>query len=64
MSELTRTEKYLFILALVGLVLAYYAGAVQLIKVGGPQLINLTEVAQGRTTQGTYPAYPGNAPAI
>jgi hypothetical protein len=55
--------KYWFILAIVGLVLVYYAADVQLIKVGAPAAVSLDYAVTGRTATGGYPSYPGNAPA-
>ena len=64
MDNVTRAERYLFIIALVIAVLVYAVGAEGLIKVGGPQAVNLLTAAQGRTAQGTYPPYASNAPAL
>lgn len=56
--------KYWFILAIVGLVLVYYAADVQILKTAGPVAVNLDYAVTGRTSTGGYPAYPGNAPAV
>ena len=56
--------KYWFILAIVGLVLVYYAADVQLIKVGAPAAVAVDYAVTGRTSTGQYPAYPSNAPAV
>jgi hypothetical protein len=55
--------KYWFILAIVGLVLVYYAADVQLIKVGAPAAVNIDYAVTGRTSNGQYPGYAGAAPA-
>lgn len=57
MTELSRAERYIFIIALVALVLVYFVGAEGLIKTGGPIAIQGLEVAQGRSTSGTYAPY-------
>jgi hypothetical protein len=64
MEELTRAERYLFILALVLIVLVYFAGATGIINAAGPQLVSLDLAASGRipsgANAGTFPAYPQN----
>ena len=62
MDAVTRGERYLFIVALVIAVLAYWAGGVKLIQAGGPQLNSLLTTAQGRTSSGQFAAYPAGAP--
>jgi hypothetical protein len=64
MSEFSRAERYLFIIALAMIVLVYFAGGVKLLQAGGPQAVNILETAQGRTSSGQYPNYPGNAPKV
>lgn len=64
MDELSRAERYLFILFLFLIVLAYFAGATKIIQAGGPQLNSLLLTAQGRTAAGQFAGYPANAPAV
>ena len=64
MSELSRAERYLFIIALAMIVLVYFAGGVKLLQAGGPQAVNILETAQGRTSSGQFPDYPKNAPHV
>ncbi len=60
---LTTAERYIFILALVLIVLAYSAGGKVLLQAGGPQLTNLLTVAQGRNQQtGNFAGYPTGTP--
>jgi hypothetical protein len=57
---LSTAERYIFILALVLIVLAYSAGGKVLLQAGGPQAANLLEVAQGRNpATGQFANYPG-----
>lgn len=58
-----RTERYLFILALILIGVAYFAGSKQLLQTafGGVNQLDLT--ATGRTANGQFAAYPQNAPA-
>ncbi len=55
--------RYWFILAIVGLVLVYYAADVQLIKVGAPAAVAIDYAVTGRAANGQYPGYAGAAPA-
>ncbi len=64
MDTLNRTERYLFILGLVMLVLVYFGGGVKLLQAGGPQLIGLDYAATGRTPSGTFPNYPTGGPVV
>lgn len=62
MDEVDRTIRYLFILALVLILVAYWAGANQLAgtTLSGINTLGLTFT--GRNTQGQFAAYPSNAP--
>ncbi len=64
MESLTRAERYLFVLALVLIVLAYFAGTVGIINAAGPQLTALDLAASGRVPSGThageFAGYPQN----
>jgi hypothetical protein len=55
--------RYWFILAIVGLVLVYYAADVKLIQAGGPVAVSLDYAVTGKDANGQYPGYAGNAPA-
>jgi hypothetical protein len=59
---LTTAERYVFILALVLIVLAYSAGGKVLLTAGGPQAVNILQAAQGRDSSGQFAGYPKNAP--
>ncbi len=52
--------RYWFIIALVGLILVYYAADVKLIQVGAPAAVSLDYAVTGRTSTGQYAQYPTN----
>jgi len=58
MDELSRTMRYLFILALVLLVLAYYAGAKQVGATFFSGVNQLGLTFTGRNQAGQFAAYP------
>lgn len=58
-----KTIQYLFILALVLIVVAYFAGTKQILSTGGSVLNQLGQTYTGRDSSGAFAAYPGNAPA-
>jgi hypothetical protein len=62
MSEVGRTINYLFILALILILVAYWAGTNQVLSAlfAGTNTLDLT--ATGRNAQGTFAAYPTNGP--
>ena len=61
MDDLERTIRYLFILGLVLIVVAYYVGSTGLLKTlfAGVNQLDLT--ATGRNAQGQFAAYPGGS---
>lgn len=62
MSELAATRRDIFILALVLIIVVYFAGATSVGKTffAGVQQILLT--VTGQKSPGVFGAYPGNAP--
>lgn len=57
----TNTEqaiRYLFILALVLILVAYFAGSTQLFSTFGTQIGNLGLIFTGRNQQGQFASYP------
>lgn len=62
MSEGERALYYIFILSLVLIAVAYYAGTSNVLGTLGTQFGNLLNISTGRNTQGQFGAYPGNAP--
>lgn len=54
--------RYLFILSVILILVAYYAGSKQVIGAFGTQFGNLGNIFTGRTTSGNFAGYPGNAP--
>jgi hypothetical protein len=58
-----KTIQYLFILALVLILVAYFAGANKLGQTAFAGINNLGLTFTGRNSQGAFSAYPGNAPA-
>jgi len=64
MSEVERALYYIFILSLVLIVVAYYAGSVNVLKTFGTQFGNLLDIATGRNTQGQFAGYAPGAPTV
>ena len=62
MSEGERALYYIFILSLVLIAVAYYAGTSNVLQTLGTQFGNLLNISTGRTTQGQFAGYPGNPP--
>lgn len=62
MDEAGRTIRYLFVLAVLLVVLAYFAGANQLAKTGLAGLNTLGLTFTGRNSQGQFAAYPTGGP--
>lgn len=63
MSEAARTINYLFILAFVLIVVAYWAGSQQLLQTGFSGVNQLGLTFTGRNSQGQFAAYPATATA-
>lgn len=63
MDEFQRTLRYLFILALVLVFLAYWAGANQLAQTGISGVNQLGLTFTGRDNQGKFAAYPTGGPS-
>lgn len=64
MDELERTTRYLFILALVLIVVAYVAGSNKLLGTFFSGVNQLDLTATGRNAQGQFAGYPGNSPGF
>lgn len=62
MDEIGRTERYLFILALVLMGLAYWAGGKQLLGTIFSGVNQIGETYTGRDSSGKFAAYPTGAP--
>lgn len=64
MEEYDRTLRYLFILALVLIAVAYWAGTTGVLGtvLSGINTLGLTFT--GRDSKGQFAAYPGNAPSV
>ena len=58
METVDRTLRYLFVLAFALIVLAYYAGANQLLKTGFAGTTALDYAATGRDASGKFAGYP------
>ena len=63
MDEIDRTIRYLFILSVLLIFLAYWAGANQLFKTGGAVLNQVGLTYTGRDSSGRFAAYPSGGPA-
>jgi hypothetical protein len=58
MDEVSRTIRYLFILGLVLIVVAYWAGSNALLGTGIKGIVSLDNTATGRNAQGQFANYP------
>ena len=63
MDEVSRTIRYLFILAVLLILVAYWAGANQLLKTGITGVNTLDLTVTGRDAQGRFAAYPTGGPS-
>ena len=63
MSEYDRTIRYLFLLSLLLIALAYYAGANKLLGTTFQGVNTLGLTFTGRNDKGQFAAYPSGAPA-
>lgn len=61
METVDRTIRYLFVLAFVLIIVAYYAGANTLLKSGLAGVNTLDLTATGRNAAGKFGAYPTGA---
>lgn len=61
MDELGRTTRYLFILAVILILVAYNVGAGNLGKIGFAGINQLGLTFTGRNAQGNFAAYPAGA---
>ena len=61
MDQLDRTVRYLFILSLVLIVVAYYAGANKIFSTGLAGVNTLGLTFTGRDSNGKFAAYPTGA---
>ena len=58
MGELDKALRYIFILSLILVVVAYYAGSTKVLGALGQQLGSIILVSTGRNTQGNFAGYP------
>jgi hypothetical protein len=61
METAQRTIRYLFVLALFLIAVAYFAGTKSLLQTGGQEAVAIGNTYTGRTQQGTFAAYPTGA---
>lgn len=64
MDEAGRTIRYLFVLAIILILVVYFAGASQLGTTIFSGINTLGLTFTGRNAQGVFQAYPGNAPKV
>jgi hypothetical protein len=64
MNEVDKALRYIFILSLILVVVAYWAGTKEVATALGSQVNSLILTATGRNAQGQFAAYPGGAPSI
>lgn len=50
--------RYIFILSVILILVAYYLGTVRVLDTFGTQLGNIIDISTGRTTSGQFAAYP------
>jgi type III secretory pathway component EscU len=62
MNELDKAMYYIFVLSLILVVVAYYAGSTKVLTALGTQVGSLIMTSTGRTASGQFAAYPQNAP--
>lgn len=63
MSEVDVAIRYIFILSVILILVAYWAGTTKVASTFGTQLSNLINVSTGRNPQtGNFSSYPGGAP--
>jgi len=58
MDELDKALRYIFILSLVLIAVAYYAGTQRVLEAIGKQVNTLILTSTGRNAQGNFAAYP------
>ena len=63
MTDTMIALRYIFILSLILILVAYWAGTQRVGETFGQQLVNLIYAGTGRTSSGTFAAYPTNAPS-
>jgi hypothetical protein len=63
MSEIDVAIRYIFVLSLILILVAYWAGSTQVLSQLGKTGVSILNTATGRTSGGTFAAYPDNAPA-
>ena len=61
MDEIDKALTYIFWLSMVLVLVAYYAGSVNLFNAIGQNVGSLILTSTGRTSQGTFAAYPAGA---
>ena len=62
MDEIDKALTYIFWLSLILIAVAYYAGSTRVLSTIGQQVGSRILVSTGRTSDGKFAAYPGNAP--
>lgn len=64
MSEVDKALQYIFILSLILVVVAYWAGSKEVATALGSQINSLILTATGRNSNGQFAAYPSGAPNV
>jgi hypothetical protein len=62
MNEFDKALRYIFVLSVILILVAYYAGTQRVATTFGTQLGNLINISTGRTTSGQFAAYPTGGP--
>lgn len=58
MSEVDSAIRYIFVLSLILIIVAYYVGSQNVLSTLGTATTGLLYTATGRTSQGTFTPYP------
>lgn len=61
MDEFDKALRYIFVLSFILIIVAYYAGSINVIGTGGQTATNLIYASTGRTPQGQFASYPTGA---
>lgn len=61
MSEVDSAIRYIFVLSLILIIVAYYAGSTNVLKTLGSTTVSLLNTSTGRDASGKFSSYPSGA---
>ncbi len=64
MTEVDKALRYIFVLSLILVLVAYWAGSKELLTAFGGQLNSVLLTVTGRDSKGAFAAYPAGGPNI